>query len=497
MLDWLVNVARKSNLLNRSENSNYLNFLIEIFNAIVQSDGCLEVVYPLLSANQDKLNDNLIQVLQELVTVAFEQVESELKQKLADIVFKFSSLIQYFPLPIWANNVEIAISGYQVILKFNTRGAYPYNWASTQSNLANAYFERIKGERAENLETAIAAHQEVLEVHTFEAYPYLYLHQIPFAALPLVPASLVEESSVGREIGGEEKLSDRFEIRHVPSCQILQFCQERLDTTDNILEAQIGTVEDTDGTLPGASLEGEKIARLFNIPDERRLRGHTQATVNNYRQLAKRVNILHSSHHASSRLDKPLESILVLGDGKITLGELLTPSWRLRNLKDVFLSCCETHLGKIEIADDIFTLATGFLCAGAKSVVSTLWAVEDIPTVLFCIFYYQLRYKGYSRSQAIQKAQNQLRTITKEELNSYLQQEARQAEEEYQQAKKKLKQIAKDTPEYQELAVEKENFNQIAKDFRNLWKKAEQYCKQELPFEHPFYWAGFISQGIR
>lgn len=322
--------------------------------------------------------------------------------------------------------------------------------------------------------------------------PHLYLHQIPFAALPLNPSQ--------REIGRIDRLSDRFYIRHIPSCQILQFCQERLDTNQPDLskcEVEIGTVEDADGTLPGASLEGEKIAQLFNIPSDRRLRGSTQATVSNYRQLAKQVNILHSSHHAQSRLDFPLESILKLADGTITLGQLLTPGWRLRNLRDVFLSCCETNLGITQNADDIFTLATGFLCAGAKSVVSTLWAVDDLSAAVFCIFYYQLRHEGYSRSQAVQKAQEKLRSMTGEELYSYLQQEARQAEVEYQQARKKLKQIEKNTLEYQELVSEKENSDRIAKNFRNLWKQAEQYCQQSFPFEHPFYWAGFISQGIR
>jgi CHAT domain-containing protein len=371
-----------------------------------------------------------------------------------------------------------------------------------QQSLRQQWRDRIEPfleELSQRLQINEIITQYLNDVEELIIIPHLYLHQIPFAALPLIPASLAESGVLGGEIGGE-KLSDRFYIRHIPSCQILQFCQERLDSTQpDLLKlgVKIGTVEDPDGTLPGASLEGEKIAQLFNIPDDRRLRGHTQATVSNYRQLAKQVNILHSSHHAQSRLDSPLESILVLGDGTITLGELLTPAWRLRNLRDVFLSCCETNLGKSEIADDIFTLGTGFLCAGAKSVVSSLWAVDDLSTALFCIFYYQLRHEGYSRSQVVKKTQEKLRTMTGEKLQTYVQQEYRQAETEYKQVKQKLKQIAKDTPEYQEMTKEKENIDRIAKNFRSLWKKADQYCQQRFPFEHPFYWAGFISQGIR
>jgi CHAT domain-containing protein len=89
-------------------------------------------------------------------------------------------------------------------------------------------------------------------------------------------------------------------------------------------------------------------------------------------------------------LNDPLNSALELGDGNITLGQLMSPSWRFdKTLSDVFLSCCETGLGTPEITDDILTLSAGFLCAGARSVISTLWAVDDLATALFSLFYYQ------------------------------------------------------------------------------------------------------------
>lgn len=53
MFDWLANVARKSNLTNQPEYSEYLDFLMEVFKATARSDGKSEVVYPLLSANQN------------------------------------------------------------------------------------------------------------------------------------------------------------------------------------------------------------------------------------------------------------------------------------------------------------------------------------------------------------------------------------------------------------------------------------------------------------
>ncbi len=77
----------------------------------------------------------------------------------------------------------------------------------------------------------------------------------------------------------------------------------------------------------------------------------------------------------TTRLDNPLESAIKLADGNITLQRLIKS--RYQHLREIFLSCCETNLGNAGITDDLLTLSTGFLCAGASTVISTLWAVDD------------------------------------------------------------------------------------------------------------------------
>jgi len=69
-----------------------------------------------------------------------------------------------------ADNLEIAIACYQKAFKVFTFTAFPKYWALTQMNLGIAYWERIRGERADNLETAIACYQEGLKVFTFTAF---------------------------------------------------------------------------------------------------------------------------------------------------------------------------------------------------------------------------------------------------------------------------------------------------------------------------------------
>lgn len=366
----------------------------------------------------------------------------------------------------------------------------PMKSTQEQRDLKAAWISQIPSfleQLAERLQLDELINQHLTDIEEIIIVPHLYLHQIPFAALPT---------------GNGQYLGDKFLIRYTPSCQVLEFCQQR-PSIDSTLT--YGIVEDATEDLPCASFEAEQIAQLYNIAEEQRLRGRSQATVNNYRQLAKQVQAIVSSHHAQSRLDNPLESRLELADGSITLGQLMTPGWRMPHLSDVFLSCCETGLGVTEITDDILTLSTGFLCAGARSVVSTLWAVDDLATALFSIFYHQKRQQGYNRPESLQQAQVTLRTLTGEQLktNYYtqllelLEQKFEQAENSRQEAEDHLNVYQKNSAEYLEWQQEEEKRATVATRIYNALERLEILCVQDFPFSHPFYWAAFTCSGLR
>jgi tetratricopeptide (TPR) repeat protein len=332
--------------------------------------------------------------------------------------------------------------------------------------------ERVLQELSQKFQLSELITQHLNDVKELILVPHLLLHQIPFAALPVQHPEY-------------RYLGDKFLIRYTPSCQVLEFCKQRGEVTENLT---YGTVEDATNDLPCASFEGEQIAQLCNIPQERRLIGSTQATCNNYRQLVQKIQVLHSCHHAQSRLDNPLESQLKLADGSITLGQLMTPGWRLPNLSDVFLSCCETNLGDPSITDDILTLSTGFLCAGARSVVSTLWLVDDLATALFSIFYYQQRQQEKSRPKALQQAQIKLRELKKEELKELF----KQVETKRKQAKTKRNQYPLASVEYLECDREYNKYAGVAIQIYEV-KNSQDEC----PFFQSCYWAAFTCQGLR
>jgi len=311
--------------------------------------------------------------------------------------------------------------------------------------------------------------------------PHLYLHQIPFAALPLNELPIPHSNASDRTRGLKplskptitpaktppqkqpEYLSDKFRLRIVPSSQILNFCHQR----GNIKPATMGIVENATGDLVFTGYECETLATMHQIDKNSRLQ-YQQATISNYENLLNQVQVLHSSHHASSDLNNSLESKLLLSDGDINLGRIFT--WRFTDLAEVFLSCCETNLTFTQITDDPLSLASGFLCAGARNVVSTLWAVDDLATALFCILYYQEKQHN-SRSQALRKAQFKLRNLTGDELSGKYK---RQLEDYFEQQK-----------------GEKQ-----AETIKNVRLRLDLLCRETLPFVSPHYWAGFVSQGL-
>jgi len=369
-------------------------------------------------------------------------------------------------------------------------GSILLNWLGQYVKNNNSWQQQFVGTLTElaqqlNLNDLILWHLE--GISELIIVPHYALHHIPFAALP---------------IGDNRYLGDKFLIRYAPSCQVLEFCHQRPSLGNNL---NCGTIEDATGDLPCASFEGEQLAVLYSIPDNQRLKGRRQATVSNYRELAQTVQILHSSHHAQSRLDNPLESTLILGDGCITLGQLMTPAWRFPQLSDVFLSCCETGLGLSEITGDILTFSTAFLSAGARSVISTLWAVDDLATALFSIFYYQQWQQGKNRPEAMRQAQVKLRELTgntlaaiyKPQLTELLEEKLRETGALRKSAQAKRDACSSGSPDYRQWDEEYKKYDKIGKQIYLSRKNLDKSCQELKPFSHPFYWAAFTCTGVR
>jgi CHAT domain-containing protein len=70
----------------------------------------------------------------------------------------------------------------------------------------------------------------------------------------------------------------------------------------------------------------------------------------------------------------------------------------------VTLSACETGLGKVANGDDVVGLSCGFLYAGSRSIVASLWSVDGQATAALMQAFY-MKLSTMNKREALRQAQ--------------------------------------------------------------------------------------------
>ncbi|MFZ2302636.1 MAG: CHAT domain-containing protein [Gallionella sp.] len=199
-------------------------------------------------------------------------------------------------------------------------------------------------------------------------------------------------------------LIEHYTIRMLPSASILKFLKPSIAQNASPILV-IGNPDLGDQKLNLAFAENEAKSVAGQMAGSRLLL-RKDATESNFRNAAGLFSHIHFATHGKFQAGSPLDSGLYLAadgenDGMLRVTELYSMQI---NADLVTLSACETGLGKISNGDDVVGLARGFLFAGARSVVSTLWSVDDRATSELMLAFYQ-NLKGNSKPEALRKAQ--------------------------------------------------------------------------------------------
>ena len=102
-------------------------------------------------------------------------------------------------------------------------------------------------------------------------------------------------------------------------------------------------------------------------------------------------------------------------DGILTAKEIADVD--LRGLDLVVLSACQTGLGDISQGEGVFGLQRGFKKAGAKTILMSLWEVDDKATQILMTQFYKNFLAGQSKRQSLLSAQKYLREVENGKYN--------------------------------------------------------------------------------
>jgi CHAT domain-containing protein len=213
--------------------------------------------------------------------------------------------------------------------------------------------------------------------------PHGPLHFLPFHALQR----------------GANYLCDAFTISYAPSATVFSLCQE-VSASTNARSLVLGIADER---APQILDEVNSVAAL--LPQSSlHIGGH--ATSSLLREKGPESGLLHIATHGIYRQDNPMFSGIRLGDGYLNLYDL----YQMRlNSRLVTLSGCATGMNFVAAGDELLGLQRGLFCAGATTLLLSLWDVHDQSTSQLMQDFYREYIRTGNMAAALQHAMQVLR----------------------------------------------------------------------------------------
>jgi hypothetical protein len=202
---------------------------------------------------------------------------------------------------------------------------------------------------------------------------------IPGGLLGLLPLHAASRPEPSRPTGREYVL-DLVQVAYAPNARSLTAARQVADAVPGRRVLSVAAPPRAAG-LPMTVVEARAAAHAFSNGAV----DHRPTTATFLEQL-RAADVVHVACHGTADLAEPLNSRLELAPGQeVTLATLMAQELRVRL---AVLSACETLLPGTELPDEVVSLPTGLIQAGAAGVIASMWAVPDLPSALLMIEFY-------------------------------------------------------------------------------------------------------------
>ena len=227
--------------------------------------------------------------------------------------------------------------------------------------------------------------------------PYKKILVIPDGIISLISfGTLILEQTSTSQFGEMDFLIKQSAISYAYSTTLLDF-QEKFNTINsaNILGVAPSFSSNDLLDLP----YNEEEINSIPINKKKTLLGQ-KAKMNVFLKQANQFSIIHLATHSyyDSLL---LQPVIEFYDQTLLLSDLYNQNI---NADLVVLSSCKSASGEIRNGEGVMSLARGFTFAGAKSLIASIWKVNDLTTSQLFLSFYTFLNKGLTKSKALQLA---------------------------------------------------------------------------------------------
>jgi CHAT domain-containing protein/Tfp pilus assembly protein PilF len=260
--------------------------------------------------------------------------------------------------------------------KFRMGAAYTDRFAQPLLRATLGHLEALYRELIEPIRGRLTGKHVVL-------VPHGPLHFLPFHALR----------------NDEEYLCDAYTVSYAPSATVFSLCQEK-PVGERRRSLVLGI---PDERAPLILSEVQSVAAL--LPQTELFVG-TAATAQVLRERVLETGVLHIATHGIYRQDNPMFSGIKMGDGYLNLYDL----YQMRlGAKLVTLSGCATGMNFVADGDELLGLQRGLFCAGASSLLLSLWDVHDRSTAELMQAFYRRYIASEDMAGSLRAAMRTLR----------------------------------------------------------------------------------------